>query len=286
MSAAEPTGARALVTPEGVALRLRIGSAGERLGAFIVDVLIIWGLVLVLSLAALLAAASAARMFGGTAFQGGMVVWIVGAFVLRNFYFAAFELCPRAATPGKRLMGLRVVARDGGQLSADAIFARNAMREIEFFLPLSALASTGTGGWLLLLGLGWTGGFLLFPLFNRDRLRIGDLVAGTLVVQARRRKLQAELAREGHVGGPEIAFSAEQLDAYGVKELQVLEAVLRNNDQATLAAVARRIQAKIGWTGGFVPDRAFLTAYYAGLRGWLEGALLFGRRRRDKHDRG
>ena len=103
---------------------------------------------------------------------------------------------------------------------------------------------------------------------------------------SRRRKLQAELAREGHVGGPEIAFSAEQLDAYGVKELQVLEAVLRNNDQATLAAVARRIQAKIGWTGGFVPDRAFLTAYYAGLRGWLEGALLFGRRRRDKHDRG
>lgn len=286
MSVGRPGAERALVTPEGVALRLRVGAAGERVGAFVVDVLIIWGLVLALSLAALAASAGAARTLGTPAFEGGLVVWIVGAFVLRNFYFAGFELGPRAATPGKRMMGLRVVARDGGRLSADAIFARNAMREIEFFLPLSTLATTGTGGWLMLLGLGWTGVFLLFPLFNRDRLRIGDLVAGTLVVHARRRRLQAELAGEGDVGAPEIAFSPEQLDAYGVKELQVLEAVLRGNERKTLAAVAQRIQAKIGWTGGFVPDRAFLTAYYGGLRGRLEGRLLFGHRRRDKHDKG
>jgi uncharacterized RDD family membrane protein YckC len=277
---------RALVTPEGVALRLRIGSAGERVGAFLIDVLIIWSLLLALSLAALAGSFAGVRTFGLPAFQGGMVVWMVGAFVLRNFYFAGFELGPRAATPGKRVMGLRVVARDGGRLSADAIFARNAMREIEFFLPLSTLASTGTGGWLLVLGLGWTGVFLLFPLFNRDRLRIGDLVAGTLVVHARRRKLQAELVGEGDVGAPELAFTPEQLDAYGVKELQVLETVLRNNDRTTQAAVARRIQVKIGWSGGAVPDRAFLSAYYAGLRGRLEGRLLFGHRRRDKHDKG
>ena len=279
------TADRALVTPEGVALRLRIGSAGERVGAFVIDVIIIWGLVLALSLGAIGASLAGARTFGTPAFQGGMVVWMVGAFVLRNFYFAGFELGPRAATPGKRVMGLRVVARDGGRLSADAIFARNAMREIELFLPLSTLATTGTGGWMLTLGLGWTGVFLLFPLFNRDRLRIGDLVAGTRVVHARRRKLQAELVGEGDVGAPEIDFTPEQLDAYGVKELQVLETVLRNKDRATLAAVARRIRIKIGWAGA-EPDRAFLTAYYAGLRGRLESRLLFGHRRRDKHDRG
>jgi uncharacterized RDD family membrane protein YckC len=278
---------RALVTPEGVALRLRIGSAGERFGAFVIDVIIIWGLLLALSLAALAGSFAGVSALGLPAFQGGMVVWLVGAFLLRNFYFAGFELRPRAATPGKRVMGLRVVARDGGRLSADAIFARNAMREIELFLPVSTMLSMGLdGGWLTLLGAGWTGVFLLFPLFNRDRLRIGDLVAGTLVVHARRRKLQAELVGAGEVGAPEIDFTPEQLDAYGVKELQVLEAVLRNNDRATLATVARRIQAKIGWTGGLVPDRAFLTAYYAGLRGRLEGRLLFGHRRRDKHDRG
>ncbi len=277
---------RALLTPEGVALRLRIGSAGERVGAFVIDVIIIGLMLIFLSLVAVGVSLASMRTFGTPALQGGMVLWMIGWFVLRNFYFAGFELGPRGATPGKRVMGLRVVARDGGRLSADAIFARNAMREIELFLPLSALASTGANGWMLALGLGWTGVFLLFPLFNRDRLRIGDLVAGTLVVHARRRKLQAELVGEGDVGAPELAFTTEQLDAYGVKELQVLEAVLRNNDRVTITAVAKRIRAKIGWTGGLGHDRAFLTAYYAGLRGRLEGRLLFGHRRRDKHDRG
>ena len=280
------TAERPFLTPEGVALRLRIGSAGERIGAFLIDVVIIWATLLVLSLGAIAASLAAARNFGTPAFEGGMVVWLVGSFVLRNFYFAGFELGPRAATPGKRAMGLRVIARNGGRLSADAIFARNAMREIELFLPLSTMVSVGLdGGWMILLGLGWTGAFLLFPLFNRDRMRIGDLVAGTLVVHARRRKLQAELVGRGEVGAPDIAFTPEQLDAYGVKELQVLEAVLRNNDRSTMAAVAKRIRGKIGWSGT-VPDREFLNAYYGGLRARLEQQMLFGRRRRDKHDRG
>ena len=277
---------RPFVTPEGVALRLRIGAAGERVAAFIIDVVIIWAMLLALSLAALGGSLAAARNFGTPAFEGGTVIWLVGAFILRNFYFAGFELRPRAATPGKRAMGLRVIARNGGRLSADAIFARNAMREIELFLPLSTMVSMGTsGGWMILLGLGWTGAFLLFPLFNRDRMRIGDLVAGTLVVHARRRKLQAELVGQSGVGAAEIAFTPEQLDVYGVKELQVLEAVLRNNDRATMAAVAKRIRNKIGWSG-VVPDRDFLTAYSAGVRARLEQRMLFGRRRRDKHDQG
>ena len=43
----------------------------------------------------------------------------------------------RGATPGKRMLGLRVVARDGARLTGGAVIARNAMREIEVFLPLS-----------------------------------------------------------------------------------------------------------------------------------------------------
>src|SRR3546814_1427191 len=49
------------------------------------------------------------------------VVWMLGAFLLRTFWFIGFELGSRAATPGKRLMGIRVVARDGGRLTADAV---------------------------------------------------------------------------------------------------------------------------------------------------------------------
>jgi hypothetical protein len=47
-----------------------------------------------------------------------------------------------------------------------------------------------------------------------------------------------------------------------------------------------RIKAKIGWEGpSDLPDRTFLNAYYAGLRGRLESRLLFGHRRKDKFDK-
>jgi hypothetical protein len=75
------------------------------------------------------------------------------------------------------------------------------------------------------------------------------------------------------------------VDAYGVKELHVLEEVLRRADRPTMRAVAQRIQGKIGWQGEDVSDAQFLAAYYAALRGRLEGRMLFGHRRKDKFDR-
>ena len=165
------------------------------------------------------------------------------------------------------------------------------MRELELFLPLTVLAvqNTEAGGLLVALGLGWTGIFLLFPLFNRDRLRVGDLLAGTWVVQVPRPRLLADLVAApvpgaGAVGGLGLAFSAVQLRAYGIKELHVLEDVLRSGNAETIAAVADRIRAKVGWARGGESNRDFLRAYYAGLRGELERGLLFGRRRADKFD--
>ena len=45
----------------------------------------------------------------------------------------------------------------------------------------------GVDAGLMLLGAIWSGVFVLFPLFNRDRLRLGDLAAGTMVVKAPKR---------------------------------------------------------------------------------------------------
>ena len=115
------------------------------------------------------------------------VLWLIGSFILRNGWFSLFEMGSRGATPGKRLMGLRVVARDGARLTGAAVIARNAMREIEVFLPLSFLGAQAAEGtadtFLVIFALVWSGIFLFFPLLNRDRLRVGDLVAGTWVVQ-------------------------------------------------------------------------------------------------------
>jgi uncharacterized RDD family membrane protein YckC len=213
------------------------------------------------------------------------IVWLLGAFLLRNAWFIAFELGPRAATPGKRVLGLRVAARSGGALTAEAVFARNALREIEVWLPLSFLLSRGGGvdGWIVLAGLVWTGVFVFFPLFNRDRLRAGDLVAGTWVVKAPKARLLRDLSGDAAPSG--FAFSAAQVQAYGVKELHVLEQVLRAQDRKVQAAVAERIRAKIGWAPApQESDHAFLAAYYAALRARLEHRLLFGHRRKDKFD--
>ena len=274
---------RELVTPEGVDLRVVLGSAGERAGAFLLDALAIVAVLL----GATLLCGLAGYVSKGVARSAVGVVWLLGFFLLRNAWFLGFELGPRAATPGKRAFGLRVAARQGGRLSADALFARNAMREIEVFLPLTFLIVRAQGVDAVIAGFGalWTGVFALFPLFNRDRLRVGDLVAGTWVVREPRRRLLAELASEPAQRDARFAFEPVQLAAYGVAELQVLEEVLRRGDRRSLRVVADRIRLRIGWTPGREEsDRAFLDAYYAALRGRLEAGLLQGRRRRDKHD--
>lgn len=280
---------RAFVTPEGVDLRLNIADAGQRAGAFLLDAAIIVGVLIAFTMALIFTGSGAIAAAGLAGAEMMAVIWLVVFFLLRNFYFTAFELSAAAATPGKRIMGLRVASRDGGRLRAEAVFARNAMRELEVFLPLSLLGARASEGgvdsWLYLLGFVWAGIFVFFPLFNKDRLRVGDLVGGTWVVRTPRRKLTRDMADDGAARLATYDFTPAQVDAYGAKELHVLESVLRQGDRKTLRAVADRIAAKIGWTRGpHEADRDFLSAYYVALRGRLEQKLLMGVRRRDKHD--
>jgi uncharacterized RDD family membrane protein YckC len=277
---------RRLLTPEGIELRLTLASATERAGAFLLDLLIIGGILLAVTIAigviAILTRASALEPLA--------VLWLLGFFLLRNFYFTLFELGARAATPGKRVVGVRVIARDGGRLSGEAVLTRNALREIEAFLPITLILASGAAGeaveaLIVLAALAWTGCFLLFPLFNRDRLRPGDLVAGTWVVKAVRPALLKDMAAETVAEAQRFAFTPAQLDAYGVKELELLEGVLRRMDRKAMALVAERIRARIAWAvRADEGDLDFLTAYYGALRGRLEQRLLFGHRRRDKFD--
>jgi hypothetical protein len=158
-------------------------------------------------------------------------------------------------------------------------------------MPISILfADSGDGGvesWMYLLGFTWAAIFVFFPLFNKDRLRIGDLVGGTLVVRTPKRKLSRDMADDGAARLAAYSFTPAQVDAYGAKELHVLESVLRQQSRETMRAVADRIARKIDWTPRPEDnDRDFLSAYYAALRGRLEQRLLMGKRRKDKHDIG
>ena len=280
---------RPFVTPEGVDLRLNIADASQRAAAFIIDAIIIVLIMIALFFALAFTGGLLFRMTGKFGGEIALSVGLLIFFLLRNFYFTLFEMTPAAATPGKRMVGLRVAARDGGQLRAQAVFTRNIMRELEVFVPLSMMmqsaSSGGVSGWIYLLGFVWSFIFVFFPLFNKDRLRLGDLVGGTWVVRTPKLSLGRDMADDGSSQIARFGFSPAQLDAYGAKEVQVLEGVLRARNRQTQAMVAERIMKKIGW----IPhpaqnDAEFLSAYYAAVRGHLEKKLLMGVRRRDKHD--
>ncbi len=293
----------AILTPEGVELHVELAERGERAGAFLIDALFISVAVVAIIFGALYAL----HILRGYAIALGLIAF----FLIRTFYFPFFELAWRGRTPGKRLLGIRVIDRAGGPLRPSSIVVRNLMREIEVFLPLSVMILPAEPGHQALLRLSltaWIGIFALMPLFNRRGLRIGDMVGGTLVVAAPKAALLPDLVENAvsphgretlgaaAPAGEKYTFTPGQLDFYGIYELQTLEAVLRRDDPhaaGTRREIAERIRKKIGWTdatGGWdlKYDGAvveFLQAFYIAQRAQLERKMLFGKRRRDKHDR-
>jgi uncharacterized RDD family membrane protein YckC len=296
---------RIMITPEGIALPLTLASRGTRLGALVLDlmfiVLLMFGTTMVLiSIAGGTAVfAAAGDGSGGNAMHALeflAVVWIAAMFLFRNAYFLLFELGPRGATPGKRITGIRIAARDGGRLSAEMVIARNLLRDIELFLPLVFLASAGDGGDMgaaSLAAFAWFMIFALFPFFNKDRMRAGDLIAGTWVVEAPKRKLEAAMsagtsargaasAAQSEAATPAYRFGEAELSVYGEYELQTLERVLRENRPESLRQVYEAICRKIGWQVGSGDERLFLECYYTQLRARLEAGMRMGRRKADK----
>ena len=281
---------REVLTPEGVPLHFRVATAGDRAAAFLLDLLLV-------AIATVLLVLLASLALGGPGGGVPIAIALVGAFLLRSFYFMGFELRWRGMTPGKKRLGLRVIDRHGGALTTEAVVSRNLVRDLEVFLPLGALVAPeqlwdSAPGWAMALALVWLAFCALLPLFNRDRLRVGDLVGGTLVVASPGAVLLTDLvaATQPAVGqGTQYTFSEAQLDVYGIYELQVLEDVLRRDaarpNPSELAAIADRIRKKITWQGEVRDTQRFLREFYAALRARNEKRLLFGKRKADKHQR-
>jgi hypothetical protein len=203
------------------------------------------------------------------------------------------------------MVGLRVIDRHGGPLTADAVIVRNLTRDIEFFMPAQMLLAAeliwpGAPGWARLAGMTWLLVLAFLPLFNKLRLRVGDLLAGTMVVLAPKAVLLqdqsahavAPLPGQAPAGRVRYEFTDAALDVYGIYELQVLEDVLRKGEEGTaegylaMDAVCEKIQRKIGWdviSSGRVDPGAFLRDFYAALRARLEHKMLLGQRKADKY---
>jgi len=155
------------VTPEAVALRIDIAGLGSRFVATVVDTLLQAAITGVLALAAG-PGLSALGVSENVAFP--TVIAVVTIAVLG--YFPAFEILMRGKTPGKRAQHLRVVHVDGQPARAGSILLRNLVRIVDF-LP---------GSYLI-------GALSIF--FSKRSQRLGDLVAGTIVIRERRQELPA-----------------------------------------------------------------------------------------------
>ncbi len=281
---------REIVTPEGVPLNFVLAGAGDRAAAFMIDMVIQIVVVVLLSLLLGLSGASA---------QVITPVVIIFTFLVLNFYFAFFEIRWQGQTPGKRKIGIRVIDSRGGQLDTSAVFARNLTRELEVWMPLRLVLAGNivwpdAPGWALVLAVGWALVFMLLPLFNKDKLRVGDLVGGTRVVVVPKTVLLGDLVTEAAVSlqrraqpTPSYTFTEAQLGIYGIYELQVLEGVLRQDPDTmgyleNVATVSDKIRVKIGFEGRVVESSRFLKDFYVAQRAHLEQKVLFGQRKQDK----
>lgn len=142
---------REAVTPEGVALHLPVAGPVPRALAWAVDFAIRMGVLFVGSMFL--------GLLGGT----GMGVMAVIAFAVFWFYPIAFEVLFDGRTPGKRALGLKVVAEDGAPVGWRASFLRNLLRTVD------------------MLPFGYAAG-LVACLVDPAARRLGDMVARTLVV--------------------------------------------------------------------------------------------------------
>ncbi|MEO0463107.1 MAG: RDD family protein [Pseudomonadota bacterium] len=291
---------RTLVTPEGIAVPIVVASRAARLGALVLDFVLIAITLIAIQLLLIWIASGLFRGGGGgTGGQIGgalefvFILYVLVLFFARYAYFLMMELGPRGATFGKRAVGIRVAARNGARLTPEAVIARNLIRDIELFLPFGLLmvAPSGEYGSFGFAGLAWFIVIISIPFFNKDALRAGDIIAGTWVVEAPRTKLADALSTQGSaaaessstVTGQRYEFGEEELSIYGEKELQTLERMLREGKDDALEAVHAAICRKIGWDPGAGDERAFLEAFYGQLRKRLENDMRFGKRKADKH---
>ena len=142
-------------TPEQTNIEFTVAGVGSRALALLIDSLIQAG-VLLIGLLAL------------TAFPP-KGVWVVSAIVIILFllyygYFTLFEIFWNGQTPGKRKVKIRVIKDTGRRLNALETIARNLLRIVDQLPGFYAVA-------------------IAVSLLNKQNKRIGDLVAGSLVVR-------------------------------------------------------------------------------------------------------
>jgi len=189
-----------IVTPENIAVHYNVAGPFRRIPAYMLDMLLLMAVGVAISVVLGIAAASLTSLTGVTLpmglYEAGMAVyWFIGGW----FYSALFETFMNGQTPGKRLLNLRVVTVDGEPIDGMQATLRCLFRLADFmpYLPLIVLvvmaermfdtsfdADYGIPtnvfrmAYQIPLGVLGLGSMMLTQRYQR----IGDLVAGTVVI--------------------------------------------------------------------------------------------------------
>jgi uncharacterized RDD family membrane protein YckC len=166
MIAMEPIGDQLNIdTPELVAIEMPLAGIGSRFIAILVDYLI-WGFVfLILGIVAAIII-PALHFFGGVSANWAVGIFVLIVFLLQWGYFALFEAFGNGRTPGKRVARIRVIHQSGRDINFVEALARNLVRFVDYLPGLYAVG-------------------IVAIFLSRRNQRLGDMVAGTLVVRDR-----------------------------------------------------------------------------------------------------
>jgi uncharacterized RDD family membrane protein YckC len=157
-------------TPESIAFSYELAGLGSRFLALMVDQVIQIGTLIAIFLGIILAASRVpnrhvvAAASDKVAESAAIALIVAIVFIVMFGYFIVFEALWNGQTPGKRLLGLRVVQDGGYPIDFGASLIRNLIRVGEQIVGYYILAA-------------------ISALISPENKRLGDLAAGTIVVR-------------------------------------------------------------------------------------------------------
>jgi uncharacterized RDD family membrane protein YckC len=204
-------------TPEQTPLEFPLAGIGSRFLAVALDTLIQSAAITVLVLLVLLVGVALSFRWREVG-NWTLALGILAFFVIYYGYFAIFEAVWNGQTPGKRYTRLRVIQDSGRPISVYQSVARNLIRFVD---QLPAVYAIG----------------IVAAMFNRQSKRLGDFVAGTVVVHE---KPLQEVELQLPAAGPPVVprFQGGRLSA---EDLQLIESFLERR-----ARLSTDLRAQMG----------------------------------------
>lgn len=216
-------------TPERVIFNHQLAGPALRTAAYLLDLLLRLAFVFFVMVGLSIGVMATGRLRG---LEAGVV--LVLFFTLEWGYFVVFDVLMHGASPGKRVLGLRVIHESGRPLSGAESILRNLLRAADILPFFYALG-------------------LVTMCFDRKFRRLGDLVAGTVVVRqprVRLRKRRTEIAVQAIVGLPERPLlTKDELLALALFERRSAD-LGRSRALELAEIVAPKLRARYGIHGG------------------------------------